>query len=78
MSDLDLLLTWKAWEEQDFDTRDTLAVYFVSAEEFIDAFLDSWHSAYGGEAEISARQLYENLRRASSPGPNNLGQRDAR
>jgi len=58
MSDLDLLLTWKAWEAQAFDRAGTvvedLALLFLPAEEFIDAFLDSWHSAYGyGLADLS-------------------------
>ena len=50
MSDLDLLLTWKAWEEHAYAADRFLpanpALYFIPAGEFIDAFLDSWHSAY--------------------------------
>ena len=68
MSDLDLLLQFKAWEGQAFDGGwyDTSVIY-VPAEEFIDAFLDSWHSAYSaGRWEYTALrdgpENYDSLR----------------
>ena len=67
MSDLDLLLTWKAWEAHSFLHRDSRnSAIFVPAGEFIDAFLDSWHSAYGAEAALLAREHYENRMRLMS------------
>ena len=50
MSDLDLLLQWKAWETQAFGSVFGVALsavdlLYVPEEEFIDAFLDSWRSA---------------------------------
>ena len=57
MSDLDLLLTWKAWENYAFDQAWSPGWLFVPAEEFIDAFLDSWHSASEAAEEPDTCQL---------------------
>ena len=41
-----MLVTWDAWEAQAFDTEDEMALLGVTAEEYENAFLDSWWSAY--------------------------------
>ena len=72
MSDLDLLKQFKAWETQAFGSvfgvaLSAIDLLYVPAEEFIDAFLDSWHSAYSaGRWEYTALrdgpENYDSLR----------------
>ena len=54
MSDLDLLLQWKAWETHNYEAAwlANVILWDVLVEEYIDAFLDSWHSAYGESGRI--------------------------
>jgi len=66
VSDFDILTQYTVWREQAFVWHglDGLGITRVSDAEFIDAFLDSWHSAmFHGIDAIIARQRHEDIKR---------------
>ena len=59
MSDLDLLLQYRAWRDQLYECLrypQTDGLGWVVEEEFIDAFLDSWDSAYPPPSYVHTKE----------------------